>query len=308
MLTHERLPVVGVGATDIHSSAPAQPSLTAGPYDALMRVGERLQQLAGPQRAREVLAGQLAFERLEWLGDSVLDVLAARAVSLSAPVDASAGAIHPPHSDLVSDRVMSRAALRFDLPQVSPALRPGRFDDPDPFHRLGDSVEAWIGGAWLSGGWAAATEASRLVPLLAYSEVLLVEPAPCPTLPLNPVPAELRAWLHVQGWTPHDASWIDVVGSPVPFRRRLVAAGAACLEQAAGAWLFAQHPQYDEGRLSRERDKVTSPERLTALAQAMPAPAGFQANDRLLLAVLGAALLDAGAVVGSELAARLLKL
>ena len=273
-----------------------------------MRVGERLERLAGQERAREILAGQLAFERLEWLGDSVLDVLAARAVSLTAPVEASADAIHHAHSDLVSDRVMSRAALRFDLPQISPALRPGRFDDPDPVHRLGDSVEAWIGGAWVSGGWAAATEAARLVPLLAYSEDLLVEPASCPTLPLNPAPAALRTWLHGQGWTPHDANWINVVGSPVPFRRRLVAAGAACIEQAAGAWLFARHPQHDEGRLSRERDKVTSPERLTSLAQAMPTPAGFQANGRLLLAVLGAALLDSGAVVGSELAARLLKL
>ncbi len=264
-----------------------------------------LERLAGPLLSAQVLDGQLAFEQLEWLGDSVLDVLAVRWLVHTVPTDVSLEDFGHRHADLVSDRAMLRAADRLTLPPVRRAEHPTRPEDRDSRHRQGDSVEAWIGACWRNGGWPAAADAAMLVALPAAKELLL--PVPCATAGLEPELPALRRTAEVLGWDVTDAGWLRLVVSPVPFRRRLVLAGAAAVEHVAAATLLDESPRDDEGELSRARSVRTSGTALGAIARTLlPDAPGFPPSDRYLLALLGAALMDVGpaaaqAIAGSAL-------
>jgi len=90
------------------------------------------------------------FQRLEWLGDSVLDALLALHVH--------GGTACSPREDyaaLCSDVALGRRAQAVGLAEV--------LDWPPSPQRLADVVEALIGAAWLVGPDAAATCASILV-------------------------------------------------------------------------------------------------------------------------------------------------
>ena len=98
-----------------------------------------------------------------------------------------------------------------------------------------------------------------------------------------------------------------LVVSPLPYRRRLVGAGAAAVEHAAASLLFDRHPDRDEGWLSQRRSHLTSGAALSRTAAALlPNLPGFAASDRQLLALIGAALLDSGPATGAEFARKLL--
>ncbi len=271
-----------------------------------MDVAARLAELAGADRADALLAGQREFDRLEWLGDSVLDVLVSRHLCLSEPDTVSVERLAKLHSALVKDLSLRRSAQRHTLPSVQPAERPRR-SDGDSRGRQGDSIEAWIGAAWLTGGWPSAAEAVTLVVLSEIDPGRLLANAQCP-VELPEAPSDVRQAAAGLGWHPPDDTWLSLLVAPVPFRRRLVVAGTAAVELAAAATLYAAHPGDDEGQLTRRRAALTSGDALTARARrTMPRLSGFEANDRLLLAVAGAALLEGGPTVGVGVAATILR-
>lgn len=184
------------------------------PYAPRVRVPERLAELAGPDEAAAVVPGQVGFERLEWLGDSVLDVLVSRHLCLSQPAEVSVHGLGVRHSALVSDRATTRVAARFDLPQVQPAEQPTRPEDTDVRHRQGDSVEARIGAAWLTGGWRTAAEAVTLLVLTDCEVDQLLVRAGCPGPGLAEPPKQLAVSAAELGWEPGDARWLTLVVAP----------------------------------------------------------------------------------------------
>ena len=208
-------------------------------------------------------------------------------------------------SGLVSDHALQRAARRHDLPAVRPD-RHAEAADADDRARHGDSVEAWIGAAWLTGGWAAAAEAVTLVVLPKVAWPQLLVDAACP-LELDEAPVAVRDAAARVGWLPRDATWLSLLVAPIPLRRRLVTAGASAVEMAAAHGLYGAHPREDQGQLTRRRSALTSGERLSERAgRLIPSMAGFKATDRLLLAIVGGALLEGGPTAGTRVGASIL--
>lgn len=271
-----------------------------------MTAETQLRALAGPTLSADVLDGQLPFERLEWLGDSVLDVLVVRHVIGAAPADLPVEDVWSRHSALVKDTAMLRAAQRLDLPRVRSAERPTRREDRDDEHRWGDSVEAWVGGAWCSQGWPAAAAATVLLLLPDLEPNALLGPIACPAADLEPESPELAAAAHRLGWEVQDRRWLSLLTSPVPMRRRLVPAGAALLELAVAHRLWVAHPDQDEGWLSQRRAQLTTGTAVEERAHVLgPGTPSFPTGDRMLLSLLGAALLDAGPAAALDVASAL---
>lgn len=112
----------------------------------------------------------LRFQRLEWLGDSVLDALLALHAR---PRPACCSLVDP--SELCTDRVLARRAEELGLP--------GALDWVPSPSRCADLVEACVGAAWVLGPAEAARCASRLVhPGLGVGPVLPPRPPRCSTL------------------------------------------------------------------------------------------------------------------------------
>lgn len=168
------------------------------------------------------------FQRLEFLGDSVLDLLLAlhAVVEAGCPLCGGSGG-RPEVSRLVTDRVLARQARDHDL---------GDWLEWEPSdERLADLVETSVAVAWLSRGWSGACDvAGELVH------------------PLGPAVAGALV-----GEGPADA------GSAAA-RRRL---GAALLELAAADGLYRRLPGADEGELSQQRALLHRGARVAAWAE-----------------------------------------
>jgi len=154
------------------------------------------------------------FQRLEFLGDSVLDVI----LTVHAVVEPRCARCERANGEvgrLVTDRRLGRQAEVIGLGSW--------LEWEASWERLADLVEACVAAAWLGGGWAqAAAFASAAVH------------------PLN-----LNCAMTLTG---QSKSRQAPTGSRA--ERQL---GAALLELAAASSLFRGHPTADEGELSRLR-------------------------------------------------------
>jgi ribonuclease-3 len=115
---------------------------------------------SGAQERRD---GGRHYERLEFLGDAVLGLLAAE--WLYQRLEAPEGELSKRKSYLVSEPILAEHAQRLDL---GPLLRIGVGEDRsggrEKASLLADSLEALIGAAYLDGGLAAAR--ALVLPLL----------------------------------------------------------------------------------------------------------------------------------------------
>ena len=93
-------------------------------------------------------------QRLEFLGDAVLDFLAADRLYSESP-DEAEGPLTIRRTHMVSTPALCAAAARNDL---APLLKRNRGAEPLPPNAktLADAIEAVIGAAWLDGGLSAA--------------------------------------------------------------------------------------------------------------------------------------------------------
>ena len=168
------------------------------------------------------------FQRLEFLGDSVLDLLLA-VHSVVEPTCRPCREVGGVVARLVTDHQLARRAA---VAGVGVWL-----EWEASAERLADLVEACAAAAWRSGGWdQVGAFASRVVHPLSRECVLTVL-GRCS----SPVaPTDSRA------------------------ERRL---GAAVLELAAAQTVFLARPEFDEGELSRQRALLHRSERVAAYAR-----------------------------------------
>jgi len=95
-------------------------------------------------------------QRLEFLGDAVLGLLAADRLYAELPNEQE-GALTVQRTQMVSAAALCEAAARLDL---VPLLKRNKGAEPLPSNSktIADAVEAIIGAAWLDGGLAAAKQ------------------------------------------------------------------------------------------------------------------------------------------------------
>jgi len=211
------------------------------------------------------------FQRLEFLGDSVLDLV----MNVHAVLEPSCRMCQSVQGDvarLVTDHQLSKRAIQSDVGswlewEASP-------------QRLADLVEACLAAAWLSGSWKQATDFVEQVihPLGEACQTALTRSA-------DPSPA--------------------ATGSRV--ERRM---GSALLELASARAVFVEDLTADEGELSSRRAMLHETSNVAAYAKrtAVVSPVGGDAvvADRvdawlaakLLSEGADAALLAAGHVIG----------
>jgi hypothetical protein len=167
------------------------------------------------------------FQRLEWLGDSLLDHITAHhrllAAGSSAPCCAGRS-----HADLVSDDDLAATVRGSGVLALLDW-------EPSP-HRQADLVEACVAAAWLAGGWPDAVAVSATLVHGAFA-------------------ADLRPLLHG-----NDPELPEPACSSVTFRRAATL-GSYVLEAAASLHLVAVDPG-DEGRLSTRRRPLLAGRRL----------------------------------------------
>src|SRR2546427_11643175 len=112
--------------------------------------------------------GELDNERLEFLGDAVLDLVVSEYI-LSAFPDAAEGELSKLRARLVSEKTLARVAGRIGLGEL---LRLGRGETKTHGHNkpsiLADALEAVFAGVYLDGGFDAAAASVKA----AFSEEL----------------------------------------------------------------------------------------------------------------------------------------
>jgi dsRNA-specific ribonuclease len=177
------------------------------------------------------------FQRLEFLGDSVLDLLLA--IHVAVEPDCPACLASPRRGDpsrLVTDR---RLAERARAHGMGDWLEWEASDD-----RMADLVETAVAAAWLSGGWGQAVPVVRAV--------------------VHPVGPEAARVLDLGGAAAAPAT--------AAVERRL---GASVLELAAAVDAYRRLPDADEGALSQHRAQRHRAPRVAAYAARTGlAPAG----------------------------------
>jgi hypothetical protein len=228
--------------------------------------------VAGLDLLRAVRDGRgRVFQRLEFLGDSVLDLVLAVHAATEPGCPVCAAGRHPGDPDrLVTDR---RLAERARVCGVGGWLEWDASDD-----RLADLVETCVAVAWRSGGWE---QAAAVVDLVVH--------------PLGDVTSRVL----VSGVT-------DLQPSTASERRL----GASVLELAAAVLVYDGSPDADEGELSQHRASVHRAERVADYAaRHRLVPSGGDAASvsdrveqwlarRLVGGGADAALADARAVLG----------
>jgi len=108
-------------------------------------------------------------QRLEFLGDAVLGVLAAERLYREFPGEPE-GRLTVRRTHMVSTAALCAAAGRL---QLAPRLRRNRAAQPlaENSKTLADAIEALIGAAYLDGGWEAAGQVFTALELEANAEV-----------------------------------------------------------------------------------------------------------------------------------------
>ena len=213
----------------------------------------QLDRALGVRLAREDLVHALIdprghlFQRLEYVGDSILDaVVVSELVRLEPWDEPSLALINGEQQSMVSDHALGRVAARRGLPQVR-TFQASR-------HRLADRIEASIGALWADRGIEHAAEA-------AYD---LVVRSALDGLPRrSEVPDATRAVRYESaarqlGHEPSVPAWFGAAAEPGPARRRLAVVGDSVIEAAMSTAQYVEEPAASEAVLSEERRGATS--------------------------------------------------
>ncbi|MFN8157298.1 MAG: hypothetical protein U0R68_07765 [Candidatus Nanopelagicales bacterium] len=240
------------------------------------------------------------FQRLEYVGDALLDVVLLSRLVRAQPWDEpSLAFLNGEQQALVSDHALGRVAARRGLPDVR-TFEVSR-------HRLADRIEAAIGAAWADLGVAAAESvALRLV----------VEPGTSRLPDHDGIPVEggdprYEAAARLCGHDPVTLGWYAGAAAGGPVRRRLALVGNAVLEAACATAQYVDDPLATEAQMSEERRVATSNAVLAERAHELGLVAHGDADDRRSVAdevqaLVGAVALDGGARAGLDVAASVL--
>jgi dsRNA-specific ribonuclease len=240
------------------------------------------------------------FQRLEYVGDALLDaVLLQQLVLLEPWTESSLAIVNGEQQALVSDHALGRVAARRGLPEVR-SFQVSR-------HRLADRIEACIGAAWADAGLAAAEEvAARLVVTPGLDDLPRVA-----TPPDGDGDDRFEAAARVCGHDVVRPSWFGAAAHAGPARRRLAVVGNALLETACSTAQYVDDPLATEAQMSEERRVATSNAVLAERAQELGLVASDDPDDRRAVAdevqaLVGAVTMDAGIAAGLTVAASVL--
>jgi len=182
------------------------------------------------------------FQRLEYVGDALLDVAVLRALVLAEPWDEpSLSFVSDEQQALVSDHALGRVAARRGLPDVR-TFEASR-------HRLADRIEAAIGAAWADAGVDAAEQvADRLVvaPGLPHLPRAGAVPDSAPDVRYEDA-------ARLCGHDVRAPGWFGAAAAGGPRRRRLAVVGDAVLEAACSTSQYVDDPLATEAQMSEER-------------------------------------------------------
>jgi dsRNA-specific ribonuclease len=240
------------------------------------------------------------FQRLEYVGDSILDAVVLQAlVALQPWTEPSLRFLSTEQQALVSDHALARVAARRGLPDVR------AFEVS--VHRLGDRVEACIGAVWAELGIEQA---------VAVAEHLVVRPGLHgrlirPVVPQSPGDERYESAARLCGHDPVERAWFGAAAGGGPPRRRLAAVGDAVLEAACSTAQYVDDPLATESLMSEERRAATSNAVLARRAHELGLVRRDDAPDRRsqadeVQALVGAVTLDGGTRAGLDVAAGVL--
>ena len=240
------------------------------------------------------------FQRLEYVGDALLDAVLLQQLVLVEPwAEASLAVVNGEQQALVSGHALGKVAARRGLPEVR-TFAASR-------HRLADRIEASIGAAWADAGLAAAEDVARR---------LVVDPGLGHLPRLAGVPDtqgddRFEAAARVCGHDPITRAWYGAAAVPGPARRRLAVVGIAVLETACATAQYVEDPSASEAQMSEERRVATSNAVLAERAHDLGLVLPGDADDRRSVAdevqaLVGAVTLDGGSAAGLGVAAGVL--
>ncbi len=240
------------------------------------------------------------FQRLEYVGDALLDVVLLERLVRAQPWDEpSLAFLNGEQQALVSDHALGRVAARRGLPDVR------TFDVSR--HRLADRIEAAIGAAWADCGIAAAE---------AVAQRLVVGPgtARLPDHDGLPETGGDRRYEDAArrcGHDPRTPAWYAGAAAGGPVRRRLALVGNAVLEAACATAQYVDDPLATEAQMSEERRVATSNAVLAERAHGLGLVRTHDPDDRRSVAdevqaLVGAVTMDGGTRAGLDVAASVL--
>ncbi len=241
------------------------------------------------------------FQRLEYVGDSILDAVVLEALVLVEPwSEPDLSLLTGTQQSLVSDHALGRVASRRGLPDVR------TFDASR--HRLADRVEAAIGAAWADSGIDAAV---AVAVHLVVGPGLRHLPRRAGT-PETDGDARYESGSRACGHEPVTPAWYGAAARAGAPRRRLAVVGNAVLEAAFSTAQYAARPSATEADLSEERRTGMSNAILAARARELRLGSGHGSTDRRAVAdgvqaLVGAATMDGGLVAGLRVAAGVLR-
>jgi len=240
------------------------------------------------------------FQRLEYVGDALLDVVLLERLVRAQPWDEpSLAFLNGEQQALVSDHALGRVAARRGLPDVR------TFDVSR--HRLADRIEAAIGAAWADCGIAAAE---------AVAQRLVVGPgtARLPDHDGLPETGGDRRYEDAArrcGHDPRTPAWYAGAAAGGPVRRLLALVGNAVLEAACATAQYVDDPLATEAQMSEERRVATSNAVLAERAHGLGLVRTHDPDDRRSVAdevqaLVGAVTMDGGTRAGLDVAASVL--
>ena len=244
------------------------------------------------------------FQRLEYVGDSILDAVVLQAlVTLEPWTEPSLAFLSTTQQALVSDHALGRVAAGRGMPDVRTFAV--------STHRLGDRVEACIGAVWVDRGIEAAEDvADRLV----VSPGLQARRSGSPSAQAPTCGGDDRYETAAQacGHHPMEPAWFGAAADGGPARRRLALVGDAVLEAACSTSQYVDDPLATEALMSEERRVATSNAALARRARelrlvgARGGAADIRSRADEAQALVGAVTMDGGTRAGLEVAAAVL--
>ncbi len=268
----------------------------------------QLDRALGHALVREDLARALLdprghlFQRLEYVGDSILDaVVVAELVRIEPWDESSLRMISGEQQALVSDHALGRVAARRGLPAVRtfPASR----------HRLADRIEASIGALWADAGIEEAERAAYDLVVRPGLEGLRRRAG----VPEGSDGQRYAEAATVLGFEPVDAEWYAAAAHTGPARRRLAMLGDSVVEAAISTAQYAADEAATEAEMSDERRAATS--NATIAVRARDLGLERRTDDRTdnramadeVQALVGAVTMDGGLRAGMHVAAGVLR-
>lgn len=242
------------------------------------------------------------FQRLEYVGDSILDAVVLQSLVLLQPWDErSLELLSDEQQALVSDHALGAAAGRRGLPPVRTFQA--------SVHRLADRIEAAVGAAWADSGLAAAE---------AVATALVVEPglrrhARRGGPPRAAGDARYESAARACGHEPVERAWFGAAAEGGSPRRRLAMVGTAVLEAATSMAQYVADAEATEAEMSAARRGSTSNAVLAARARELGLAHAHEDQDERSVAdeaqaLVGAAAMDGGTVAGLTVACAVLRL